>query len=182
MPAPTLRTFLDTHPIAAEEAHTIAVIHRLRLARSRGYLTQGEFLAACNWKSPRARRHFASNSRAAIRAATAIALSSRSERARFDALTALSGVSAPMASAILTLTDPRRYGVIDIRVWKLLFRFGSVSTRPTGVGFHFNNWYQYLVILRHRAKRLDLDVRAIERTLFYHHRRHARGTLYGASG
>ena len=83
-----------------------------------------------------------------------------------------------MASAILTLTNPQRYGVIDIRVWKVLYRLGSVSTRPSGVGFDFKHWYRYLVILRHHAKRIGADVRAVERTLFFHHRRYARGNLY----
>jgi len=178
MTKPTLRSFLDAHPVAAEEEKTHAIIERLRAARKRGYMTQAEFLVACNWKSPRARRYFASNTRASIRSATATAFSSRSERARFDALTALSGVSAPMASAILTLTHPRRYGVIDIRVWKLLHRFGSVLSRPGGTGFEFRHWYRYLVILRHHARRLGVDVRAVERTLFFHHRRFARGRLY----
>jgi hypothetical protein len=30
-----------------------------------------------------------------------------------------------MASALLTLLDPKRYGVIDIRVWQLLHRMGT---------------------------------------------------------
>ncbi len=178
MTKPTLRTFLDAHPIADEDEKTAVVIHRLRGAPKRGYMIQSEFLAACNWKSPRARRHFERNSRAAIRAATAAAFATRSERERFDALTALTGVSAPMASALLTLTNPNRYGVIDIRVWKVLYRLGSVTSRPGGVGFEFKHWYRYLVILRHHAKRLGVDVRAVERTLFYHHRRYSKGKLY----
>ncbi|MDP1859845.1 MAG: hypothetical protein Q8K82_14325 [Gemmatimonadaceae bacterium] len=83
-----------------------------------------------------------------------------------------------MASAILTLTNPKRYGVIDIRVWTLLYRFGSVTDRASGIGLDFKHWYRYLVILRHHARRLKTDVRAIERTLFFHHRRFARGRLY----
>jgi len=35
------------------------------------------------------------------------------------------GVSVPMASALLTLLDPKRYGVIDIRIWQLLHRMGT---------------------------------------------------------
>ena len=174
----TLQSFLDLHPIAAEEEQTETIIERLRSARKRGYMTRTEFLAACNWKSPRARRHFASNTRASVRAATSVAFASRSERSRFDALTALSGVGTPMASAILTLTNPRRYGVIDIRVWKLLYRLGSVSSRPSGVGFGFEHWHRYLVLLRLHARRLRVDVRAVERTLFLHHRRHARGRIH----
>lgn len=174
----TLRDFLDAHPIADEEEDTEALICRLRPAKSRGYLTRGEFLAVCNWKSPRARRHFERNSHHNIRRATQVAFGSRSERVRFDALTVLAGVSTPMASAILTLTDPRRYGVIDIRVWQMLFRLGSVSTRPSGIGFQFNHWHRLLVVLRSHASRLAVDVRAIERTLFFHHRSHSRGRLY----
>jgi hypothetical protein len=86
-----------------------------------------------------------------------------------------------MASAILTITDPRRYGVIDIRVWKLLYQLRTVSTRPSGVGFQFDDWSRYLGILRKHAKRLSVEVRAVERTLFFHHRRYSRGQLYRAA-
>lgn len=174
----TLRDFLDAHPIADEEEDTEALICRLRPAKSRGYLTRGEFLAVCNCKSPRARRHFERNSHHSIRRATQVAFCTRSERVRFDALTVLAGISTPMASAILTLTDPRRYGVIDIRVWQMLLRLGSVLTRPSGIGFQFNHWQLLLTILRSHASRLAVDVRAIERTLFFHHRSHSRGPLY----
>ena len=112
------------------------LIDDLRVVRRRGYLTKSEFLTICRWKSPRSIRHAIKNSPARIKRQSAIALASRSERVRFEALTALDGVGAPTASAILTLTDPRRYGVIDIRVWQLLFELGSVSTKPGGVGIH----------------------------------------------
>ena len=177
----SLARFLDTHVLVPEDERTEAVMERVRRARARGYLTKGEFLAICNWKSPRARRHFESNTHHDIRFATQLAMSRRSERVRFDALTALTGVSAPMASAILTLTDPRRYGVIDIRVWKLLYQLGSVTTRPSGVGFRYPHWHSYLEILRQHAKRIGAEVRAVERTLFAHHRRHSRGRLYRAT-
>ncbi len=85
-----------------------------------------------------------------------------------------------MASAILTLIDPRRYGVIDIRVWQLLFDLGSVRTKPSGVGFTFSDWSDYLVILRDHAKRLEVSVRAVEYSLFLYHQRVQRGLLYGS--
>ena len=40
----------------------------------------------------------------------------QSERKRFEALLDLRGVSVSMASALLVLLNPKRYGVIDIRV------------------------------------------------------------------
>jgi hypothetical protein len=81
-------------------------------------------------------------------------------------LDGLIGVNVPMASAVLTLIDPRRYGVIDVRVWRLLYRLGSVKKRPRGVGLSFNEWYHYLIKLRYYAKKHNLPVRAVERTLF----------------
>jgi len=84
-----------------------------------------------------------------------------------------------MASAILTLTDPHRYGVLDIRVWQRLHELGSVTTKPGGVGFDFNNWHDYLVTLRDHAKTLGVSVRTIECSLFLYHQRLQRGPRYG---
>ncbi|MBI3636561.1 MAG: hypothetical protein HY216_10200, partial [Candidatus Rokubacteria bacterium] len=105
-------------------------------------------------------------------------LGTRSERRRLELLTALHGVSVPTASAILTLLDPRRYGVLDIRVWQLLFALGAVSERPHGVGFALRHWETYLATLREHARARGLPVRAVELTLFHVHRRWQRGRLY----
>ena len=83
-----------------------------------------------------------------------------------------------MASAILTLLDPRRYGVIDIRVWQLLHALGEVTKKSSGVGFNFNNWYQFLMKLRYLAKKLRVSARDIERSLFFAHQANQKGTLY----
>ena len=113
-----------------------------------------------------------------MKALTGKALSTRSEQKRIEHLTELRGVSLPMASAILTLVDPKRYGVIDIRVWQLLFAIKSVTKKPKGVGFNFKNWYHYLCKLRFYAKELGVPVRTIERTLFLYHKDLQTGTLY----
>jgi hypothetical protein len=83
-----------------------------------------------------------------------------------------------MASAILMLLHPRRYGVIDIRVWQLLHAVGAVTKKSSGVGFNFDNWYQFLMIIRHFSKRLRVGARDIERTLFVAHQQYQKGTLY----
>jgi len=167
--------------IREDTPDTLQLIWDLSVVRQRGHLTKPEFLAICRWKSPRAIRHFMKNSPDRIRRQSALALASRSERARFEALTALDGVGAPMASAILTLTNPRRYGVIDIRVWQLLFELGSVRMKPGGVGFTFSDWDQFLMELRYHAKQLGVSVRAVEYSLFLYHKRVKRGVLYGRS-
>jgi hypothetical protein len=164
-----------------EDEETLDLIRRLRQVRARGYLTRGELEAVCRWKSARAIQHIKSNSLSEVRTATRRALATKSERRRLAELTALRGVSVPMASSILMLVDPKRYGVIDIRVWQLLHAIGAVTKKPAGIGFDFNNWYQFLMIVRHFAKKFNVKARDVERTLFYAHQEYQKGSLY-ASG
>ena len=161
-----------------ESEDTAELIRRLRPARRRGYLTPGELEEICRWKSPRALHHIKANTARRVRAATSAALHTRSERRRLEALVALSGVSVPMASAILMLLDPMRYGVIDIRVWQLMHKVGAVGKNARGTGFTFANWYQFLMIIRHFAKKFDVSARLIELTLFLAHKAYQDGTLY----
>jgi hypothetical protein len=97
-----------------------------------------------------------------------------------ELLTGLRGVGVPMASAILTLLDPRRYGVLDIRAWQLLFAIRSVGANRRGQGFTIVQWEQYLDALRYHARRLRTTARAIEYTLFLCHRKFQHGLLYTA--
>ena len=164
-----------------EDEGTLALIRRLRGARERRYLTRVELELVCKWKSPRALHLIRSNGASRVRAATRRALAARSESARLDELRALRGVSVPMASAVLTLLYPRRYGVIDIRVWQLLNAVGAVTKNRAGSGFTFKNWYQFLMTVRHLAKRFGVTARNVERTLFVAHRDYQRGRLYRRS-
>lgn len=157
---------------------TADLIKSLRHVKREKVLTKRELIAICRWKSPRAIRHIKANHPATVRRLTLKVFSTRSEQKRIEYLTKLRGVSLPMASAILTLVDPKRYGVIDIRVWQLLFAINSVRKNPKGIGFTFKNWYNYLCKLRYHAKELGVSVRAVERTLFYYHREIQVGVLY----
>ena len=181
LPYLRLEPLIQRHLSTCEEPSAVALTRELRSARGRGYLTKRELEAICYWKSARAIRYVQANSPAQVRNATKRAFSTRSERARLEALCTLSGVSVPMASAILTLLNPRRYGVIDIRVWQLLHSLGTVAKARSGVGFSFSNWYQFLMIIRHFAKRHKVKARDIERTLFMVHQKFQKGRLYQSS-
>jgi hypothetical protein len=181
LPYVQLESLIRRHLSTEEDRATTALIRRLRIAKKRGYLTPSELEAVCYWKSPRAIHHIRSNSRSAIRAATRLALTIRSERGRLEALRQLKGVSVPTASALLTLVDPRRYGVIDIRVWQLLYVVGTVRQNEAGIGFNFKHWEQFLTVLRHFARKYGVTARDIERTLFLVHREYQTGTLYRSS-
>src|SRR5258706_14241932 len=148
LPGGPLETLIQDHLSRSEDASTSALIERLRSALARGYLTQGEFTAACRWKSPRSSGHVARNTQHRIRKATGAALRGASDRERLEALIVLQGVSVPTASAILTLLDPDRSGVSDIRVWQLLPRLRLVDGAPAGTGLTVQHWEQFLAVIR----------------------------------
>jgi len=174
----TLERLVRTRLAAREDAEAVLRYKRFRAARRRGYLTHGEFVEACRWKSPRPIRHVRSNTHHRVRAATEAVLATRDEAERLDTLVRLKGVSVPMASAILTLLDPKRYGVIDIRVWQLLHSVGAVSENAKGVRFTVSQWLHFLGILRRLSSRLGVTARAVELTLFNVHQSQQEGTLY----
>lgn len=161
-----------------ETEPTAALLRELRHVKRARQFSRSEFIKMCRWKSSRAINHYRRNSAAAIRRTSREVLRTRNERRRLELLTGLRGVSIPTASAILTLIDPERYGVIDIRAWQLLFRIGAVEKKPAGVGFVFADWNRYLSILREHARALRVPVRRVELTLFEHHRKTQKGRLY----
>jgi len=164
--------------LVEEDPATAALMGELAEVRRRGWFTRGELLRMCRWKSPRALRHYAANRAAAVRRISRAVLTARSEERRLELLTRLRGVSVPTASAVLTLIDPRRYGVLDIRAWQLLFGLGSVDRKPAGRGFTLRDWLEYLGELRRHARRLGVTARAVEYTLFQCHRKFQKGRLY----
>lgn len=178
VPYDRIEALLRDHLSIEEDEPTTRLMRELRPARERGYLTRGELEAVCHWKSPRAIRHIKANTPHEVRAATRAALAARSETRRLRHLMQLRGVSVPMASALLTLLNPRRYGVIDIRVWQLLHSVGTVTNNAAGVGFSVKNWDQFLVVIRFYSRKLRVHARDIERTLFNVHRAYQKDRLY----
>jgi hypothetical protein len=178
LPDTTLDVLLRRELVRAEHPPTAALIRELAGVRARGAFTRGEFTRMCRWKSPRARLLWEANSPARVRAVSRAVLATRSERRRMELLTSLRGVGVPIASAILTLIDPRRYGVLDIRAWQLLFAIRSVTINARGQGFTIEQWEQYLSALRQHARRLRVTARTVEYTLFLCHRKFQQGTLY----
>lgn len=178
VPYRSLRVLLRRELVAEEHPETAALIRRLAHVKMAGRFTRAEFLAMCRWKSPRSRRHYERNTAATVRRVSAAVLATRSERRRMARLVELPGVSVATGSAILTLIDPRRYGVLDIRCWQLLFRVRSVAGNRRGRAFTVGQWEQYLERLREHARALGVSARSIEYTLFHCHRKLQRGRLY----
>lgn len=163
---------------STEHIPTKKLMNSLKGVRKKGHLTKEEFVKICMWKSPRPKKQYLKNSEEDIMAISKKGFATNLEKEKITLLTRLKGVSIPTASAILTIVDPKNYGVIDIRVWQLLYLYGSVKVKPTGTNFDFQNWYNYLMQLRYYARKFNVTVRDIERTLFYHHREIQEGPLY----
>lgn len=178
LPYKRLQHLIVIHLNTKEDTETQLVINSLSHAKKRGFLTKPELVKVCRWKSSRTIRHIQQNREVTIKKTTKEALATRSEQKKLELLTSLKGVSVPMASAILMLTNPRRYGVIDIRVWQLLYKMGTVKTNSNGTGFNFNQWYRFLKIIRYYAGIYQVDARDIERTLFKVHSKYQKGRLY----
>jgi hypothetical protein len=178
VPYASVAALLRRELAGGEDPGTAALVARLAHVKRRGRFSRAEFLAMCRWKSPRAIHHCERNPAPRIRRASRAVFGTRSERRRMELLTGLHGVSVPTASAILTLVDPRRYGVLDIRAWQLLFGLGTVRRKPSGRGFALADWLEYLGELRRHARRLGVPARAVELTLFLCHRRLQKGRLY----
>lgn len=178
-PNSTLEQLVARYLSTEEWPGTNALINEFRAVKKRGWLTKEDLVKVCYWKSPRAIHYINANSPTFIKKITTTALNSRNETEIITTLTQLKGVSIPMASALLTLVNPKRYGVMDIRVWELLYQLKEVHTNPGASSFKITEWLQLLTILRVYAKKFKVTVRDVERTLFTVHQQHQEGLLYG---
>ena len=165
--------------VHAETAKFTALSGALQAARRRGYLYKSELVAVCKWKSSRALPLVQKNHGNTVIAITRRALNARNEEEKMAELISLSGVGVPMASAILAAMNPQRYGVIDIRVWQVLYRFRVVRCTSTGIGLRVRHWATYLEALRAWSSAYGLSARAVEQAIFKHHiERVQNGRLY----
>ncbi len=158
-----------------------SLFKELKHIKTKGYLTKKEFLAIGMWKSPRPRRYYEKNTSEDVKKISSKAFSLISEIQKIKTLMELEGVRIPTASAILALSDPKKYGVIDIRVWQTLYYFGIVNTNKGGINFSIENWLDLTLILRNLAEKLNSTPRSIERALFEAHKKYQFGTLYQKS-
>lgn len=180
LPFKSLGELLKMRLTSEEDPKTAKLIKDFSKTKARGWLTKRELEKICRWKSHRAIVLVKSNPPRLIKLITKEAFKSRNEKNKVELLIKLRGVSIPMASSILMLKNPKRYGVIDIRVWEILYKLGTVTTNPKGVNFKINEWYRLQMILRYFAKKYVVTVRAIEYSIFIVHQEFQKGKLYRA--
>ena len=126
--------------------------------RARGNYTREELLAVCRWKSPRVSGLVTRNSDADIEELTGVALGAP-ERLRHRVLTLLEGVGVPVASALLMVSDPESFTVIDFRSLHALRAHGELADdRPA--------YFPYVLRCREIAQRVGTTLRELDRALW----------------
>ena len=136
-------------------------------ARKRGFLTKEEFIKICKWKSPRPTKYYMKNSEENIKEITKRAFSLKYEKKKMELLDSLNGVGVRVASAILTVIYPDKYGIIDVRAWNALRNLGIIKGPEKRKNyFSFNDWYRYLKIIKHIAEKNKTTPRKIDLTLY----------------
>jgi hypothetical protein len=129
--AADLRPFRTTADDYQETEDLKKQLRDLRSQRNPFYLTKADLDRIFRWKLRtqygRNQRHRDTNTDSAYRAVTQAALSITETDLDYEAevrtgvLTSLRGVGVPVASAILALTDPGHYCVVDFRGWRAVF-------------------------------------------------------------
>jgi hypothetical protein len=125
----------------------------------RGYLNRDEFLAICKWKTQRTKSRCATNDEFIIRTISRAAFATDDEALKIDLLRTLRGVEWATASTLLHFCDERPYPILDYRaLWSLGF------SKPPHYSMEF--WLEYLAYTRNLAKRLKIDIHALDQALW----------------
>jgi hypothetical protein len=162
----------------SDDHRTIEMYAQNQYLKKQGYLTKLELLDILRWKSPRPLKHYESNNEKIVREITKLAFSAKNDMLKLHILTALNGVSYPAASAILMFYDPKKYPVLDIRVWKQLYAAKLVDSNPSGQNFSLQQCEQFFTTIRQLAQELNLTARQVEKRLFDYDRTTRKGKLY----
>jgi hypothetical protein len=138
-------------------------------ARARGHYTRAEFLTVCRWKTARSGPKVASNSAAAVRAATRRAFLTEVPAEQVATLLSLAGVGLPTASVLLHFAFPESLPILDVRALESLgFRGGSSYTPAF--------WAEYVSACREIAAANGVSLRTLDKALWQYSKERAAAT------
>ncbi|PYJ85238.1 MAG: hypothetical protein DME22_09865 [Verrucomicrobia bacterium] len=151
-----------------------AQLRDLRTKRDPLFLTTDDLEPIFRWKLGnqygRNKRQRDTNTDSAYQAITQTALSIKEPELAYEAklrtavLISLRGVGVPVASAILALTDPEHYCVIDFRGWRAVF---DEERRA----FDIPAYIRYLGAIRELAEQLGWPVQETDLAVWEYDRR-----------
>lgn len=161
-----------------EDIKTIELFKELNFINQQDYLTKEQLLKILRWKSPRPLNYYLTNSEEEIKEITKLAFLIENDKLKIHILSALKGVNYPSASAILMFYNPKIYPVLDIRVWRQLYRTGLVDTNPVGQNFTLKECEKFYQVIRELASNLNLTARQVEKRIFDYDKMNQEGNLY----
>jgi len=130
----------------------------------RGYMLKSELVTVVTWKAARQKGNAARNAAVAVEDVTREAFAAHAPAVAVSALSRLHGVRARMASAVLTVYDPVRYTVMDVRAWASLVRLGYLEPRTHFEGA--DTYATYLNVCQTIAGEHDVALRTLDRCLW----------------
>lgn len=142
-------------------------------ARNRGYLTWWELVKIAEWKSTRPINLVGNNNQTVVKNITKYALKMNDDKddeikRKIEILILLEGVQIPVASSILAIIHPKKYGVIDVRVWRTLHNEYDSSLFPSKSSASLNStdFVKYVNYIRKLADKSRLTPREVDMALF----------------
>lgn len=140
--------------------------HIHKILKETRCLNREQLQDAAKWKTKRVSKIVNSNPKDVVNAVTTLALSIPDEhmKLKIGILCSLYGIGIPRASAILAMSEPEKYGVIDRYAWKAI-------TGKQRLGFSIRHWDQYLRNIRELAERHGKTPRQIDMALMMYGQR-----------
>jgi thermostable 8-oxoguanine DNA glycosylase len=161
-----------------EDNKTISLFEEFDSLNNQDFLSKEQILKILMWKSPRPKHLYYSNSEEDVNEITYHAFKTDNDSLKIHILTALKGVSYPAASAILMFHNPTKFAVIDIRVWRQLYKAKLVDSNPTGQNFSLKECELFYQVIRKLASEMNLTARQVEKRIFDYDRKTQEGNLY----
>lgn len=135
--------------------------------KAKGFLSLADLHKLAHWKSQRSAGRVKLNRDSDVRKFTRVALDLASRRnlppsIPISVLTILEGIRVPTASVVLTVWDPRTFGIIDVNAWSALFNYSSARSTP----FEAREYDYYTSILHELRRMTGLTAREIDIALW----------------
>jgi hypothetical protein len=140
------------------EEDTGALAAGARISQQKKY-TRNNLETIYKWKTRgRGISRIAANTDAEIADALRLAVAARTERSALAVLLGLVGIAIPVASAVLTVINPKRYTIIDVRALEAL----GAKPRIITVGYYL----AYLRFCCALALKQQVSLRVLDRALW----------------
>ena len=164
IPPGQVKYYQERYDFSAEE--NLEKYHQI--GPKQGYLKLSQLHEICRWKSRRRADLALSNPETLVREITAFSFSAKCEESKLGALTLLSGVQFPTASAILHFCIDQSYPILDFRaIWSL-----GIEQPPC---YTFAFWNEYVQICRAVSARHNISVRELDMALWQYSSEHQSG-------